>query len=641
MQNNPIYTKSALAPLIWRLFVVMIIFSIIRLIFYTFNKSYFNEPDAGEILLLFLYGLRFDLSAVLLINLPVIFFSTIPFKFRSKKAFGFFVGSYFFIINSLAIAVNLIDVIYFRFTLKRTTADILNYLSTGDDFAGLIPVFLKDFWYILLIWFAMIALLVFLAGKVRSANRRRKTNNLRYYFIHSAIFLVTIFFTIIGIRGGFQLRPLSIIVAGKYTTAKNVPLVLNTPYSFLTTINKSTISLKYYFTKKELEAIYTPYHTAVPDSLSKRKNVVIIIVESLSTEHVGALNTSLENGTYKGHTPFLDSLIRHSIVYKGFANGKRSMEGIPAILSAIPSLMNDAYITSPYSGNNVKSIAGLLKERSYSSSFFHGGNNGTMGFDNYANIAGFDRYHGRNEYNNEDDFDGKWGIFDEEFLQYAAVEINSTDTPFVAAIFTLSSHHPYTIPEKHNRRFGTGKLKIQQSIEYADYSIGKFFETAKKMPWYENTLFVITADHTSESYYPYYKTTAGMFAIPIIFFDPRSNHGEIKNEIAQQTDILPSILNYLNYDNDFIAFGSSVFDANAPRFSINFVNNNYQLIKDDYLLTFNGEKTTGFYNIANDSLLNNDVIKNDIPEMYQMENFAKAVIQQYNNRLIENRLSVR
>lgn len=641
MNKKSLHTKSHLLLLIWKLFAILLLFSLTRLIFYLFNLHYYQELQSTEVLSIFYYGLRFDLAAVLIINLPIIILLAIPFRFRSKKKYLKIADIYFLIMNSLAIAVNLVDVIYFRFTFKRTTADIINYLSTGDDFAGLVPVFIRDFWYMFVIWIILIVILAWLTGRVSLTHIQSKVNNLQYYTFHSLIFIVCMLLTVIGIRGGIQLRPLSLMVAGKYTNAKNVPLVLNTPYTFLRTINNSLIDHKDYYKENELRKIYSPCQANYSDGSFIRKNVIIIIVESLSLEHIGSLNPSLEDGNYKGYTPFLDSLIRHSLVYKGFSNGKRSIEGIPAILSGIPALMNNAFIISPYSANNFNSIAGLLKEKTYSSAFFHGGTNGTMGLDNYSKMAGFDKYYGRNEYNNEEDFDGKWGIFDEEFLQYTADEITKTDTPFVAAIFTLSSHHPYTIPEKYKGRFKGGKLEIQKCIEYSDYSLKQFFERISHLPWYKNSLFVITADHTSESYYPYYKGSLGMYAIPIIFFDPDSNLRSIKNDVAQQIDILPSVLDYINYDNKFLAFGTSVFDTTASRFSVNYVNNQYQVIMDNYLLQFNGEKTTGFYNITDDSLLNNNLVNSETGIQYQMEKFTKAVIQQYNNRLIENKLTCR
>ena len=111
------------------------------------------------------------------------------------------------------------------------------------------------------------------------------------------------------------------------------------------------------------------------NEIFKHKNVVIIILESFSKEYVGYYN----NG--KGYTPFLDSLINYSLVMeRAYANGIKSIEALPSIVSSIPTLMNNPFITSIYATNKYYSLPLLLKREGYSTSFFHGGNRGTMGF---------------------------------------------------------------------------------------------------------------------------------------------------------------------------------------------------------------------------------------------------------------------
>jgi phosphoglycerol transferase MdoB-like AlkP superfamily enzyme len=447
------------------------------------------------------------------------------------------------------------------------------------------------------------------------------------------------FVSVIGIRGGFQLRPITLITAGNFTSAKYVPLLLNTPFSIAKTIGNETLKTVSYFSKEsELAQIYTPVHKGKSTGFRKF-NVMVIILESVSLEHFGVMNKDLEDGRYQGFTPFLDSLIGQSLVFKGFANGKTSIQGIPAILSGIPSLMNESYIQSNYSANKINGLAGLLKKKDYTSAFFHGGTNGTMGFDSYTKITGFDHYYGRTEYGNEKDYDGKWGIRDDEFFQYTAGVLNQIPQPFFGALFTLSSHHPYSVPGKYTHKFRKGKLPIQESVMYTDYSLRKFFETAMKTAWFDNTLFVITADHTSEGYYPYYQSSVGQYAIPIIFYKSNSDLKSFSEKVVQQTDIMPSVLGYLGYDEDFVGFGTSVFDTTAQRFSIHYISGLYGLIKDGYLLEYDGNKSTGLYDLNADKMQKENLLAKDLPIMNELETFIKAYIQQYNNRFIENRLT--
>jgi len=625
---------------ILHILILVFLFTISRIIFYSANLQFFRGIYFFDFLKILVGGIRFDIASIFMVNFAFIFLQLIPLKLRFKYWYQKTLQILFYVTNSIALISNFIDVIYFRFTLKRTTSDIFNYLSVGGDFKKLIPQFIADFWYIPLICIVFIIAFIKLSSIIKVKDIVAPT--LKYYLSQSILFIFAMFVLIIGIRGGLQLKPLDIINASKYAENKNVPLVLNTPFTIIKTIGLPALSNKVYFKNtNELSKTYNlVYQINTKDSVFnfRKLNVVIIILESFSQEHIGALNN--KNG-YSGFTPFLDSLIKKSVYVKGFANGKRSIDGIPAILAGIPTLMNEAYITSMYAGNKINSLASLLKTKSYNTSFYHGGSNGTMGFEAFTKIAGFDTYYGRSQYNNEKDYDGKWGIWDEPFLQNYAKQLNATPQPFLSSVFTLSSHHPYKVPEKYKGKFRKGHLEIQESIMYADYSLKKFFETASKMPWYDSTLFVITADHTSEAYLDYYQNNIGMYAVPIIFYLPNGNLKLNCNQIGQQIDIMPSVLDILNFDKPYFSFGTSVFDAKKPHFNITYINGEYQLIKDDYVLKFDGEHAISLYHVKNDSLLKNNLISKDVSQRKEMETFLKAVIQQYNTSLINNKMEVK
>lgn len=626
----------------FKLLVVLLLMFLSRILFYLFNLGYYSDLGLSKALYIFLLGLRFDVSALMIFNIPYILMNAVPIRSKFNRIYQGFANAFYYFFSIVALMANFVDTIYFRFTLKRTTADIFQYLGVGGDFNKLIPQFLKDFWYILIVWLIFIALLVFLSSRFfpLASKNKSKQNSFQFYFVHSILFLITMGLVVIGIRGGFQLRPINMVTAGKYTAAKNIPLLLNTPFAIAKTFHHEVLKPVVYFQKeKELAKIYSPVHKARP-SESRKLNVMIIILESFSREHIGSLNSNLEEGRYQGFTPFLDSLIRQGYYFDAYANGKTSIQGIPAILSSIPSLMNESFIQSNYAAGNFTSIAGLLKPKGYTSAFFHGGTNGTMGFDAYTRLVGFDHYFGRNEYNNEKDYDGKWGIRDEEFMQFTARKMNDLKQPFVVSLFSLSSHHPYYVPGKYVNIFRKGKLPIQQSIMYTDHSLASFFYTIRNMPWYQNTLFVITADHTSEGYYPFYQSGTGQYAIPLLFFRPGADLKGKSKAIAQQTDVMPTVLNYLGYDKSYLAYGNDLFDSTTMRFSIHFISGIYGLIKDDYYLEFDGLSATQLFNLKDDPVQTRNVIQTRKQEKEKLELFIKAFIQQYNNRVIENRLFI-
>lgn len=625
--------------LITRVVILLLLFTITRIIFYIFNAGNFSV-DFGKFCLILINGLRFDISAIVLINAVYIIFQTIPFNFRSNKTYQKILEIIFYITNAIAILLNCVDIAYFKYIFRRTNYDIMKSIFIGDDFRTVFSKYLADYWYVIFIWILLIVLLVFLYKKTKRILIVRNKSFVQH-LTAVFLFIFTLSLSVVLIRGGFQLRPISLVTAGEYTTADNVPLIINTPFSIYCTSKKQKLSEKKYFNDQHAKRIFDPVKKNLHHPSSFRKlNVVIIIVESLSKEYIGIMNKDIEEKKYTGYTPFLDSLIAHSLCFDNcFANSKRSIEGIPSILSGLPSLMDDAYLTSAFSGNKINSLPLLLKKYGYASIFFHGGKNGTLNFDAYAKMAGFGKYYGKDEYNNDADYDGKWGIYDEEFLQYAVKTMDKTQLPFISAVYTLSSHHPYSIPKKYKNKFKKGPLEIHESIMYTDYSIKQFIKSCSGTNWFDSTLFVITADHTSIAGTQYYMNNAGSFAVPLIFYMHNSDLKGMNHHICQQTDILPSVLDFLNYDEKYVAFGTSVFDTTADHFSVSYSGSNYQIIKDSFLLQFNGEKSMDLYNLVEDKLMEHNLSDKDQKKLFQLENFLKAYIQSYNNRMIKNKLT--
>jgi len=273
------------------------------------------------------------------------------------------------------------------------------------------------------------------------------------------------------------------------------------------------------------------------------------------------------------------------------------------------------------------------------------GTSGILGYSSYPGgppdedgIVVRHDYFGRNEYNNEKDYDGSWGIWDEEFLQYTSNTINNKPQPFFATVFTLTSHHPYPIPERYKNQFKDGALPIEKSIGYSDYALKKFFDSAKKMPWFYKTLFVLAADHTGVSADPFYTNKIGNYSIPIIYYMPNSQLKGLDSTITQQIDIMPSILDYLNYPSPYFAFGTSVFDTTAQHFALIFRSDLFQLIENNYVLQFDGDKANDLFHYSTDSLLKNDLFNKEPKISSGMENKVKAIIQTYQQSLINNKM---
>ena len=629
--------KNIFSKFSWReillLLSLIFIYQFLRLIFFIANFAYFKSLGLGEIIYSFYVGTLFDLSAVFMTNGAVIAIYFFPYAKNSKIVRRICMWL-FVVLNSVAILTNLVDVAYFKFVLKRTTSDIFTFISTGDDVANLIPQFLKDYWYLLFLLIGLIFTLITLYKKTISSIKEKALFSFKLLSIKILWYLFIVGLGVFFIRGGLGLRPISPVSAANYVSQKAVPLVLNTPFTLIKSFGNNQIVKEAFFDDKTCEAIYTPYYQAETSGF-KNKNVVIFVLESFSKEYIGYFNKKYEHK----FTPFFDSLMEHSLVCTdAYANGRKSIEGLPAIIAGIPTLMDNPFITSPYSANNFKGIAAVLKDKGYNSSFFHGGTNGTLGLESFSKMSGFDKYFGRREFANDTYYDGHWGIRDEEFLQFAETTINTQHQPFINTIYTLSSHHPYFVPDKYKKILPKGEIEMLQSIAYADLALRKFFEEAKKHEWFKNTLFVFTADHAAEAMGEYYKTRAGTYTIPIVYYTPdNSLIGNYENT-TQQLDIMPSILGYLGYDKTAFCFGRNIFDKRKHSFCVNYIDNTFQLIDAKTSLIFDGKKSHGYFDLSKDSLQKVNNLLNLYVQAKEKEAFLKAFIQQYNNRLITNKL---
>lgn len=625
---------SNLRSLLLKIGALVLLYTICRLLFFGFHHAHFSEIGLSELLYILFFSIRFDLSVIVLSNCLFLILYLAPLPFRERNWYRQILKWLFILVNGLAMVVNCIDLAYFSFTLKRSTSDLFNFFSgeMGNDATRLLPLFISDYWYIVVIGL----ILIWMVAKVYALTEKQQTIiwNIREIIRQFIILDIMIVVFVIVYRGGFQLKPISVPDAAMYAAGKNVPLVVSTPFSILKTLDVSVIEPSIYFENEaEMQALYNPVHKGGAGPM-KKINVMVIALESFSKEFVGALN-----GTKESYTPFLDSLIAESYnCSNAYANGKRSIEGIPAIVAGIPTWMNQPYSTSPYGSNEIKGIAGLLKKEGYYTAFYHGGTNGTMGFDAFASLSGYQDYFGRIEYNNETDYDGNWGIWDEEFFQYTAKSIAEKPEPFFTTLFTLTSHHPYPIPDKYKGKFKEGPLPIQQSISYTDFCLRRFFDTAKKMSWYKNTLFVLVADHTGISADPFYGNSVGNNAIPLIYFMPADSSLKGNNSfITSQVDILPSIMDYLNYPKEYFAFGSSVFDSTAHHFSLSYYDH-FDYVEKNYFMYFDGVTSNGLYEYTTDSLLGNDLREKEKDLNTSMERRLKAIVQTYQQSLIKNKM---
>lgn len=632
---------SLLKMLTIRLLIMFLLLTFSRWCLYLFNTDSFPDICISELYRLFFVGLRFDLNTLIIFNTPLIVLSCIPLPFRDKKNYKKVVDISFVITNSTAIALNLIDVIYFRYIDKRMCSELFTFFKgTDENQFGLVISFIKDFWYMFILFFIILFIIIILTKKTKLRNIERQYNS-NWYIRQCISFILILAASVIGIRGGFQLVPISLVTAANYTT-KYAPLVINTPFSIVYGSTSDALDNIYYFDDNIIDSLYSPEHNNLTNNRfikndTNNQNLVLIIMESFGQEMIGHYNP--ERG--QSLTPFLDSIFSESLTFDGMSNGRRSIESLPSILAGIPSLMATDYPTSRYASNRIEGFGDILKRHGYKTAFFHGGNNGTMNFSSTSKSCGFDDYYGRDEYNNDQDYDGTWGIYDMAFLQYTANKLNEFQEPFASVIFTLSSHVPYSLPEQYNiPEYVKDKTPFEKTVRFTDDALSEFFRNISQQDWYENTLFVFVADHgNSEHYYNKYKNIKGSYKIPLAFYSPKIIEKGHINEIVQQLDINISIISALNIKESVFSFGRNIFDSIQQVSYISFLNSMYQYSDGEYFMQSDGKNIHSVYDIDDDYLRNNlYVSKND--KWNDLNNQFRLRLQQYNNRMNKNKLYI-
>jgi phosphoglycerol transferase MdoB-like AlkP superfamily enzyme len=606
--------------------VLLGLYEFIRILFWIVNRSQFQNTDWSVLALAFAHGARFDLAAIVLTNALFFLLYLLPLPYRWRRGQENILAWGFGLINGWFLAVNIVDVEYYRFTGKRFTRDSF---AIGQDLlaqAGQIAVY---YWYYTLLIFVITGGLIWFSLK----NLRRSDRDSKASLALGTILLLAL--SALGGRGGWQHKPLIPAQAYAGETGQLGILILNSSFTLLKSSEDAFLAPMNFMPESAARDIISSRNQGpLANRPQKPKNVVLVILESFGKEYV------FPPEGHPSYAPFLQSLAKKGSSFpNAYANGRRSIDSLPAILAGIPAWMESAFITSPYSTNRVQGFPAILRDHGMRTRFFHGGENGTMFFDVMADRFGFDEYIGEKEYPDRKDHDGKWGIFDEPFLQYAVKRLGDDPRPFFAGVFTLSSHHPYTIPPQYKDRFPKGKLEIHESLGYADLSLQKFYESAQKEAWFADTLFIFTADHTQKPGFPEYETPNGRYRVPLIFImNDQPLPFENLDRPVQHLDIMPTVLDALGVKVPTSSrFGSSLLQSvtrpgvvlrDAPSFI---------LVGEERVLSWNletDEKTS--YDWPEDVLMKSK--QSFTQQMSQELLYLQAQVQCFNNGMVQNSL---
>jgi phosphoglycerol transferase MdoB-like AlkP superfamily enzyme len=616
-------------------------YSLLRVVFIIYNYRLFDFHGAAELIRIFLWGARMDLSTIGLLNLPValLFFIAQYFPPGSRSLFRRIpwrllpAWAAFILLNAAGVAINILDTGYFRFVKHRSNLDLIYVMG---DSAGSFGSLLWRYLPLLALFIVSVLMLIRLANRVfvsQGAPASRRTLPI----IQAALALL--FF--IAIRG-WQDRPMIPTTPLLNLDPDKLPLAQNSVNVFLySALNREKqIIPENYFSQDELNKITGTVHYlkahASHDGL-QRKNMVVFILESFSRCYV------IPGDPRKARTPFFDSLIRKSIFFPhSFANGFSSNQGIVAILGGLPAFTDEPFFYSSYANTPLHSIGNILKEQGYNTNFFMGAARDHFGFGKFAHMAGLEHSYWRNDFDDDRFYDGNWGIFDEPFLQYGAGVLSAKPQPFLGVFFTISAHPPYTLPDNVRSRCTIpGQTDAQNSITYTDHAFSRFFSDNHDKAWFRNTIFVFCADHWLDPDYgrtPF--TYLNVCTIPIFIYDPSRSEGELRPTVAGQVDLAPTMLDLLGYNGSYAGFGKSLLDtsiADSDRYVVNRLGGNYQIITDRFILGYDQsqERSCYFYQYAGDSALKHDLIndRSYAADRKKLERLIKANIQAYSQSL--------
>lgn len=587
--------------------------SVLRIAFVLENASFFKHISAQ----LFFIGAYFDVVTLALLSLPLLLLVN-PLNLlggaRFQKWLIIGAKAYLFFVSFFVLTLNCWDIAYFAYTQKRSGFSYFLHLLTGTETSSLAGEFLLEFWYLPLLF---IGLCLFFWKYLRLISPFQGNTTPKAALLP---FLIALPSLIILARGGLQLRPIGIVDATAMSSLEQAPVVLNTAFTFLKTANDQQQARVQYIQEDQLAKYLHRRSNVQIDHLPKNTNVVILILESFGTNYAGPNSPN-------SYTPFLDSILKNSLFFDyAIANGRTSMDAVPAILAGMPSWLPESYILSPYCSNQINSLPQILSSYGYNSSFFHGAKEGSMGFKSFTKAIGVTRYFGLESYPNQKHFDGNWGVWDHHMLSFFGRKLGKFKQPFMSAIFTLSSHHPYQIPPAFETKVAKGPEPLCKTLSYTDLSLRQFFERFSKEKWFQNTLFVITADHVGPTRQQRFQTLDWRYRIPVAFYHPRLTVPKPKKGVVfQQIDILPTVLALLGLERPSFALGSSCYDAQQSQ----------KVVYD------NGNLLSFIYNGTNlvPIAWTPGVHRQYTPDQYAVSQKIKGLYQYYTNSLITNKCS--
>ncbi|MCD6091191.1 MAG: sulfatase-like hydrolase/transferase [Bacteroidales bacterium] len=549
----------------------LLVFAFIRLLFLlAYSRTIWLENiPFNEILSTFYYALKLDIATAtyfLLIPFFILFFQTLfspNWLNVFNKIYTGFALFIFLLINNIEFGLYAewrTKLSYKAFSYLGHIDEIANSAQTGPSIVLLI---------------LLVGLTV---GGIYLYSHYFFTPILRIRIkpINSTLFaIITSLLMLILARGGFQSLPInqSESYFSKHLILNNA--ATNSAFNLFKSVYDNTnnldknpfIEMPFEEAEPLIKQLFSTKSDSIPKILTQEKpNIVLLILKSWSADLIETL------GGKPGITPFFHSLEKESLLFDDiYASGSRSEQAMASIFSGFPAHPLSSITVHPDKYHDLPSWVHLLNEQGYFTSFYFGGQL------IYGNIKSYILYNAFDTVKEVYDFNpelpqGKLGIHDEYTLLEMANDLDQVQQPFLSALFTLSSHSPYDQPkpEKEVLPWGKNHRDYINSAYYTDQSLKKFFAKARQSDWFKNTLFIIVADHSHNSYRNYAMQEAAYNKIPLLFYGPVLKpefRGTIIKHLGYQPDLVATLLPQLNMDASEFPWSKNLLDSTSGKFA--------------------------------------------------------------------------
>jgi phosphoglycerol transferase MdoB-like AlkP superfamily enzyme len=616
-----------------RIGILLVAFTALRAGFLVAHRHLYADASAADLAQAFVHGLRFDLSAIAYLNLPLVLLAACPPRWVEARWHRRCAAAYFVAVNSAAVLVMVFDIGFYPFAGTRLTADASVFLPDLRAQAGQLAA---SYAGLAVLGLAAVGGLWAIAPRPAVVQAPRGWR----WLPAAALALVA---TVVAARGGTQRRPINAIAAFPHGNHDLGILTLNSAFTLLQSKSGNRLQPERFFADRAtVDSLLGTGYGAVPPGPGgrPRPNIVLLVLESFGAEYWGAPRRA-----HPELTPFLDSLRGQGAFFAtGFANGRFSMDALPALLMGVPRLGSHNIALGEYQANRWIGVGHRLSAAGYHTAFFHGAKKGTMYFDALAALAGIEDFYPLERFpaDAQAQFDGHWGIFDEEALQFAVQRVGEFREPWFSVMFTISTHNPYVVPARYRDSLPRGSLPIHQNVAYTDLALRRFFEVARRQPWYGHTLFIVTGDHTAPMRTPRYDTPVGRFLVPMLLFEPGGRLPPLDTaRVVQHVDVFRTVLDWAG-DRwaDAPRFGRSLFAADAPGEALVAADREFWLTRRDGVLhrSPSGEERLVAFAHEQTGFARDAVAPRVAGDSAARSARLKAYLQYFSTSLVENSL---